>query len=445
MCLTNIDPLRLSQLLHQALQNLFGLDLFNSSIRITDHQGYSILPSVWSDLLEPDMTIIVDTCSLQAENSPAIFHSPKPRSFSPPLSPTYTIRESEDSCDDNGRTYITPRGMVRKAVPAPAPMPMPMPPKPVAIADRGLLMGRLENRTQEVEEEERKKNSVDMFTGVSPEGSWGRERERQSTADKREKDSEKKGKKRNVDARNRQKSKYLKSISRFARAVLYVLSAGTIQPSSKEEDKRPEKPKRVIEKPRRTITMEAIENNSRSNILTPRTLSERRTVPISGRRGISPLPHVVLPAIHLPRNHHDFNQIAMIPPELAFIRAEPRRSKSLSHVRFPSPIATSAPSPVVPTRRGLRSKSLSSARNNSILSVISPLSRPSLDLGTNAEYKGLRTNKTAIQEVFSDMDGDTLGARSRSGTGDTAFTNVSSTPTLCSLDVRYTGNPSDCQ
>lgn len=452
---------RLLQLLHQTLQTLFGLDIFNSSIRITDHQGNSILSYVWNDLLEPDMTIIVDTCSLQAENSPAVFQTPKLRSFSPPMSPTYTIRESEDSCYDSASTYITPRGMARKA--------LPMPPPTMKTADRGLLTGRLEIRTQSGKEEENKVSLGDMSTGVSPERPWEREREKQSIADKRAEDWEKKEQKRSPDPiNNKPKSKHLRSaVSRFTRAVIYVLSAGTIQSSSKEGNKRPEKQNRevpVAETPRRTITMEAIENNnSRADVYIHRTLSARRKVPISGRRGISPLPPVALPAILPVRNRHDFDKVTIIPPELAFISAESQRSKSLSHVRFPSPVAlevnllsapspvvptkrgsrsqsfSSAPSPVVPTKRGSRSQSFSSARNSRKLSVGSSPRRPSLEVGMNIQYQSLNADKIAFQEVFDDLDGATLamGTRSRSGTGNTAFTNVSFSPTLISLDVRH--------
>lgn len=392
------------------------------------------------------MTIIVDTCSLQAENSPAIFQTPKLRSYSPPMSPTYTIRESEDSCYDDAGAYITPRGMAKKA--------LPVPPRAVVSADRG---GRLEARTQNDEEEEREINSGDIFTGTNPGGFWEREREKQLAADKRMDEWEKKS------GADRSKSRHLKStISRFARAILYVLSAGTIQPPSKEVNKRSEKPKRGTPgTPQRTITMEAIRsNNSRANVPVSRALSVRRTVPISGRRGISPLPPVVLPAISLARNRHDLDETAMIPPELAFISTESRHSRSLPHVKFPSPIATeafllsapspvistergsrsqsfsSAPSPVIPTKRGSRSQSFSSPRNSRKLSIGSPR-RPSLDSGSNAQYQSLNTGGTAIREVFDDLDGVTLGTRSRSGTGNTAFTNVSFTPTLVSLDVRH--------
>lgn len=457
---------RLLQLLHQTLQTLFGLDIFNSSIRITDHQGNSILSYVWNDLLEPDMTIIVDTCSLQAENSPAVFQTPKLRSFSPPMSPTYTIRESEDSCYDSASTYITPRGMTRKA--------LPIPPPTIKTADRGLLTGRLEIRTQN-REEDKQVGLGNMSTSVSPGRPWEREREKQSIADKRAEDWEKKEQKRSPNPiNNKTKSKHLRSaVSRFTRAVIFVLSAGTIQPSPKEGNKRPEKPTRevpVAETPRRTITMEAIENNSsRADVYIHRTLSARRKVSISGRRGISPLPPVALPAILPIRNRHDFDKVMIIPPELAFIRpeSESQRSKSLSHVRFPSPVAlevnllsapspvvptkrgsrsqsfSSAPSPVVSTRRGSRSQSFSSARNSRKLSVGSPPRRPSLEVGMNIQYQSLNADGIALQEVFDDMDGATLamGTRSRSGTGNTAFTSVSFSPTLVSLDVRHAETP----
>lgn len=385
------------------------------------------------------MTIIVDTCSLQAENSPAMFPTPNLHSFSPPMSPTYTIRESEDSCYDNASTYITPRGMARK--------PLPIPP---STTDHG-------GRTRDSEEERREINSGDIFADANPERSWEREREKQLAADKRIECERKCG-------TDRSKSKHLKSaISRFARTILYVLSAGTIQPPPKESNKRPEKAKRrTPETPRRTIIMEAIgNNNSRASLPVHRALSVRRTVPISGRRGISPLPPVVLPAISLARDHNNTNQPAIIPPELAFVDAGSQHSKSLPHIKFPSPIATeafllsapspiiptkrnsrsqsfsSAPSPVVPTNRGSRSQSFSSTRNGRKLSIGSPR-RSSLEPGTNVQYQSLGTDGTAVQEVFDDLDGATLGTRSRSGTGNTAFTNVSFSSTLISLDVCHT-------
>lgn len=340
--------------------------------------------------------------------------------------------------------------MARKALPIPP-----------STTDRGgrpetMTGGRPETRTRDSEEERREINSGDVFAGANPERSWEREREKQLAADKRIEGERKSG-------TDRSKSKHLKStISRFARAILYVLSAGTIQPPPKEVNKRPEKAKRGTSgTPRRTIIMEAIgNNNSRAALPVRRALSVRRTVPISGRRGISPLPPVVLPTISLARNHHNPDQTAMIPPELAFISAGSQHSMSLSHIKFPSPIATeafllsapspiiptkrnlrsqsfsSAPSPVVPTNRGSRSQSFSSTRNGRKLSIGSPR-RPSLEPGTNV-HQSLITGGTAIQEVFDDLDGATLGTRSRSGTGNTAFTNVSFSSTLFSLDVRHT-------
>lgn len=336
--------------------------------------------------------------------------------------------------------------MARKALPIPP-----------STADRG---GRPETRTRDSEEERREINSGDIFADANPEGSWERERAKQLAVDKRIECERKCG-------TDRSKSKHLKStISRCARAILYILSAGTIQPPPKEVNKRPEKAKRrTPETPRRTIIMEAIgNNNSRVALPAHRAFSVRRTVPISRRRGISPLPPVVLPAISLVRNHQNPDQTTMIPPELAFISAEPQRSKSLSHIKFPSPIATeafllsapspvvptkrgsrsqsfsSAPSPVVPTNRGSRSQSFSSTRNGRKLSIGSPR-RPSLEPGMNAQYQSLGTSGTAIQEVFDDLDGATLGTRSRSGTGNTAFTSVSFSSTLISLDVRHTEPP----
>lgn len=361
------------------------------------------------------------------------------------MSPTYTIRESEDSCYDSASTCITPRGMTRKA--------LPMPPATAKTADRGIT-GRLEVRTRDGGEG-KKITFDDMSTCVGQEVPWEWEREKQSTANKRAECWEKREQKRNADAiNNKSKSKHLKSsISRFARAILYVLSAGTIQSSSKEVNKRPEKPnpKRAVptaETPRRTIIMEAIENNnSRTDMFVHRTLSTCRTVPISGRRGISPLPPVVLPAVLPTRNRHDFGKVMIIPPELAFINAESRRSKSLSHVRFPSPVAleatmSSAPSPVVPTRRGSCSQSFSSA-----LSPVVPTKRRSrsqsfstrnsrkLSVGLLPRRPSLGADEATTQDIFDDLDGTTVGTRSRSGTGNTAFTSVSLSPTLISLDV----------
>ncbi|KAI5788380.1 hypothetical protein EDC01DRAFT_162796 [Geopyxis carbonaria] len=60
--------------LHQTLHSLFGPDVFNGSeLRITDYKGNTILPAIWQDLLEPNITIIVDTCAYIPESSPIIF------------------------------------------------------------------------------------------------------------------------------------------------------------------------------------------------------------------------------------------------------------------------------------------------------------------------------------------------------------------------------------
>lgn len=338
---------------------------------------------------------------------------------------------------------------------------LPMPPATAKTADRGIT-GRLDIRTRNGEEG-KKITFSDMSTGVSQEVPWEWEREKQSTANKRAEGWEKREQKRNADAiNNKSKSKHLKSsISRFARAILYVLSAGTIQSSSKEVNKRPEKPnsKRAVpaaETPRRTIIMEAIENNnSRTDIFIHQTLPTRRTAPISGRRGISPLPPVVLPAVLPTRNRHDFDKVMIIPPELAFINAESRRSKSLSHVRFPSPVAreatiSSAPSPVVPTHRGSRSQSFSSApspvvptKHRSRSQSFSARNSRKFSVALLPRRPSLGADEATTQDIFDDLDGATLamGTRSRSGTGNTAFTSVSFSPTLISLDVRNAETP----
>lgn len=445
----------LLQLLNRALQNLFGLDLFNSSIRITDHQGNSILPSVWSDLLEQDMTIIVDTYSLQAENSPILFEAPVCRTFSPPMSPTYTIRESEDSCYETASTFITPRGgIIGQAVPM-------KPPNPMTTAGifnvqhRKPSMGRLRNWSQQKGEEERRNNSASMFTGMSSRQQNAqasrayekeREREDESMASKRAKEWEKQQQQRNPGALdNKQKSKNFKStVTRFAKAVLCVLSAGTIQPSSKEGSKVSEKPKRVPEKPRRTITMEAIENNpakAQPNVRIHRIPAERRGSSIPRRRGIPPLSPVVTPALPTAPNSISLDKTLTIPSARAPV---PRRSKSLSHLKLPTTLTgdtlSSAPSPPSSTKSRSRSKSFCTTRRSSKISVISPPippRRPSLDLGINAQYKCLSMDKAAIQEMFNDLDGATLGSgtRSRSGTGDTSSTAVPASPSFVALDV----------
>lgn len=404
------------------------------------------------------MTIIVDTCSLQSENSPVIFETPKLRSFSPPMSPTYTIRESEDSCYDNASTFITPRGVIGQALPM-------TPPNPMTTAgmfnvhSRKPSIGKLKNRARKSEEEKRN-TSVSMFTGMSPKQSNvqtpkspEKEKEEQPAPKKKAEDRKKKEQDRNSGAHeNKARSKHFKStVSRFARALIRVLSAGAIQ--SSKEGKNPEKPKRgTSEKPRRTITMEAIENNPgkiQPNARIYRMPAEPRTASISRRRGIPPPPPVVTPPT-LPsvQTRRGFDKIAIIPPELSFINAEPRRSKSLSHLKLTSTIisakttSSTIPSPVGSIKRLRRSKSFTPIRNSNKLSVISPPippRRPSLELGTNAQYKSLSMDKAAIQEIFSDMDAATLGpgTRSRSGTGDTSSTDVSLSPTLVSFDVNH--------
>lgn len=396
------------------------------------------------------MTVIVDTCSLQAENSPVIFETPKLRSLSPPVSPAFTIRESEDSCYDSASTFIAPRGVIGQAVP------MMPPPHPMTTAgmfnvhNRKPSMGRLKNWAQKNEEEKRN-TSVSMFTGMNskqPNAQISKplqkEKEEQFTL---RKSVERKEQEHGAGTLgDKQKSKHFKStISRFARALLRVLSAGTIQSSSKEGKKDSEKPKRgKSEKPRRTITMEAIENNPgkpQSNFRIHRLPSESRGVSISRRRGIPSLPPVVPPAIPSTQTHHEVSKVSMIPSELAFINAEPRRSKSLSYLRPTKAASSTTPSPAGSIKRRPRSRSFTSINNK--LSVISPPIPPrrsSLELGTNAQYKCLSMDKAAIQEVFNDMDGATLGSgtRSRSGTGDTASTSVSLSPTLVSIDVSHT-------
>jgi hypothetical protein len=435
-------------LLHKELQDFFNLDIFNPSVRIIDRQGNSILPSVWKNILEPDMTIIVDTCSLLADNSPVISEASKSRSFPPPASPAYTVRESEDSCYDNvGSTFITPRGVIGQAVPM-------MPPNTTATAgifnvhNRNPSMGRLKHRAHE--NEERGSASVGMFTGMWSKqpntqisDSSQRRKEEQSTFDKGIEKSEQEHGAGTLG--NKQKSKHLRTtVSRFARALLRILSVGTIQISSKG-NKDSEKPKRgVLEKTRRTITMETIENNPAKNQSNfhHRIPSKHQKVSISSRRGIPSLPPVVPPLV---RTNHEIEHIVAIPSEPTIIKTEPRRSRSLPHLKLPSIIAfpkatlsSSAPSPAGSIKRRPRSKSFTFIRNSSKLSVISPPipPRPSLELGTNAQYKILSMDKATIQEMLNDMDGVTLGSktRSRRGTVDTVSTPISLSPTLVSVD-----------
>ncbi|KAF8242830.1 hypothetical protein K440DRAFT_638188 [Wilcoxina mikolae CBS 423.85] len=52
---------------------LFGVDVFNERmVRVTDRDGMPILPLNWKEFLEPDVTIIVDTCAYIPPSSPVI-------------------------------------------------------------------------------------------------------------------------------------------------------------------------------------------------------------------------------------------------------------------------------------------------------------------------------------------------------------------------------------
>ncbi|KAH0604249.1 uncharacterized protein H6S33_006626 [Morchella sextelata] len=396
-------------LLHEALKSLFGLDIFNnSSIRITDQHGNSILPPVWKDLLEPDMTIIVDTCSLQAENSPVTFKfEPLPafRHSSPPASPAFTSRMSEDSClYDSASTYMGQLGVIIGQA-------VPMPPTPVGtpnVHGRRTSRDMIKEWSKKVDEEEKRDASVEMFSGLSSGHSSKPSEKEQTTSTEKP-----------VQQENAPKPKSFKSsISRFARAVLCVLTYSKDSPHSKSSDKRKRAPT-PSDKPRRTITMDAIEKQppkSQFNTRVYHIPSERRTASISRRRGIPSLAPVATPAITTTPTRN---------------RAEVRRSKSLSHLKLPSFSSTRAttssplPTPTPSIKFRPRSRSFTSTRNSSKLSIISPPippRRPSLELGTNAQYKSLALDKAQITEMFKELDGETLAGRSRSGTGDTSST-----------------------
>lgn len=405
-------------LLHKALQSLFGLDIFNnSSIRITDQHGNSILPPVWKDLLEPDMTIIVDTGSLQAEDSPVTFEFEQPppafRSDSPPASPAFTnTRISEDSCAyDSASTYMGQMGAtIGQAVP--------MPPTPVGtpnIYARRTSRDMIKEWSEKVDEEEKKGTSVEMFAGPDLEHpSKPSEKEQPTSAEEP------------ITQESTSKSRSFKSsVSRFARAVLCVLTYSKDSPNSKSSDKRKRAPT-PSDKPRRTTTgTNSTGKQPPKTQFTTRVYhipSERRAASISRRRGIPSLTPVSTPPVTTGTRN----------------RADVRRSKSLSHLKLPSFSSTRAttssplPTPTPSIKFRPRSKSFTSTRNSSKLSVVAPPvppRRPSLELGTNAQYKSLTLDKATITEMFKELDGETLAGRSRSGTGATSSTLAVSTPT----------------
>lgn len=68
----------------------------NGPRRITDDKGNTILASVWSDLLIPSMTIIVDTCSEIAISSPDMFEVPRyPRTSHRRKTPTPSQQQQQ--------------------------------------------------------------------------------------------------------------------------------------------------------------------------------------------------------------------------------------------------------------------------------------------------------------------------------------------------------------
>ncbi|KAF8541640.1 hypothetical protein BDD12DRAFT_488952 [Trichophaea hybrida] len=63
----------LVQSFQRTLVILFGVDVFNERmVRVTDRDGMPILPFNWKEFLEPDVTIIVDTCAYIPPTSPVI-------------------------------------------------------------------------------------------------------------------------------------------------------------------------------------------------------------------------------------------------------------------------------------------------------------------------------------------------------------------------------------
>jgi hypothetical protein len=151
------------------LAGLFGTDVFNGRrVRITDAKGCTILPGVWKSLLEPNMTIIVDTCAYVPENSTIMF-APNlglgKKVSNPNFDNNHHLwgatefipdnQETEDACYGHANE-ISPLGQVGMAAAMAPPnslkkRPSPPPPPPPSNED--------------LQENNKRFTSVSMFTG----------------------------------------------------------------------------------------------------------------------------------------------------------------------------------------------------------------------------------------------------------------------------------------
>ncbi|KAL7274756.1 hypothetical protein RUND412_002328 [Rhizina undulata] len=459
------------ELLHTTLRSLFGRELFASGnpLRITDHQGNSILPSVWEDLLEPNMTIIVDTCSFQAENSPVIFETPPlPASQSPMNSPrdkgkrvvpwgvpdwSALERESEDSCYDAAH-IMYPCGVLGQALPM-VPI-MPPPPRRAAIsAAKSKAMEAWEGWAMDGNGEKRY-TSLSMFAGK------GSQRPHTSTGLEKDKDVEREvgsdvyvTEHRSSEipkSEKKVKEKRSGKFARMARAVLFVLSGTFTSSPSASKPKRRSSVAKKTPPPSRTVRMEAIENNSaklkQSSLRRSVSEHHRQRPSISKRRGLQTPPPVIptkclLTATNttatgmttatttasgisvedfpptptknsLPvRRKSEFDarrskSISYHPPSIKFEPAQDFHSKDkpITPAAEMHPIAPAPTSSIPQTIRESRRRSKSLSANKQTSPPIPPR-RPSLELGVNAQYKTLKMDKTELlQELVKELHVD---------------------------------------
>ncbi|KAI5858950.1 hypothetical protein BZA05DRAFT_18018 [Tricharina praecox] len=479
--------------LHRTLAGLFGTDVFNGRpVRITDIRGNTILPGVWKDLVEPNMTIIVDTCAYIPESSEVMFGSPEaentPVSWDSPHMerPVSQRHEYDDHHDDSGNIesatafileehddenasydeahIVSPLGQVgdlASTAPVPKSWKTRPPPPPqhrheqhgrsTSIFDKratsiSMFVGRravgdkidhnitvkplviekksskAELRSTRAEEARRQENinvaanrrenelrgqCVDRRAEVSH-GEMGRYREEDDRVEYRYGKTEKKVKK--------------SGWSRVARALMFILTAGHAHHHHQDVNaKRNHEEFRTNE----------YGQHGRWHTVSPRASQAppmRRAAsarPLQNRKGITPPAPLTSGRVDA-KYHRRSRSLGAFPAMNSPVRP-PDRTHSTR--RQPNKLQRSTSERKVPGYQKPLSRSASLNQHHQC--VISPPipRRPSGDLGLNAQY--VLADDLDIDElremVQDQLDGSTLGGRSRRGTGSTGRTAVDST------------------
>ncbi|KAI5818075.1 hypothetical protein BZA77DRAFT_24430 [Pyronema omphalodes] len=101
----------------KTLVSLFGKEIFHQRrIRVTDNKGHTIQPTKWKQFLKPGVTIIVDTSSYMAPDSPVIFKSPTTGNGHSVSISSMSSRNSWHRRSDGRRGYRNIQGSVTAVV-----------------------------------------------------------------------------------------------------------------------------------------------------------------------------------------------------------------------------------------------------------------------------------------------------------------------------------------